>query len=97
MDVETGLRASRVRPYDRCASCCGGARRLGEAFLETVRERARVVAGGRRCNQRQSGSASVTVVCRPRRLTRAREAQFRRVSLVPWLPTMRSREGGSDG
>lgn len=82
VDVEAGL-AGHVRPYDtvRIVSVEGAS--SGEAFLETVCERARVVAVGDDVAGVQSGSASVTVEVSPDEADAVREAQFAgRVSLV---------------
>lgn len=82
VDVETGL-AGHVRPYDvvRIVSAEGAS--AGEAFLQTVCERARVLAVGDDAEGVQSGSASVTVEVSPDEADAVREAQFAgRVSLV---------------
>lgn len=82
VDVETGL-AGHVRPYDTVRIVSAEGASAGEAFLETVCERARVVAIGDDAAGVQSGSASVTVEVSPDEADAVREAQFAgRVSLV---------------
>lgn len=82
VDVETGI-AGHVRPYDTVRIVSAEGASSGEAFLDTVCERARVVAVGDDAAGVQSGSASVTVEVAPDEADAVREAQFAgRVSLV---------------
>ena len=77
----------------RAASALGG-----EALLETVCERARVVAVGDDATGVQSGSASVTVEVSPEEADAVREAQFAgRVSLVLVAADDAFEEVGADG
>lgn len=82
VDVETGL-AGRVRPYDTVRVVSAEGASSGEAFLETICERARVVAVGDDATGAQSASASVTVEVTPSEADAVRQAQYAgRVSLV---------------
>lgn len=82
VDVETGL-AGRIRPYDTVRVVSAEGASSGEAFLETVCARARVLAVGDDASGVQSASASVTVELMPHEADAVREAQYAgRVSLV---------------
>ena len=97
VDVETGL-AGHVRPYDTVRIVSAEGASAGEAFLETVCERARVVAVGDDATSVQSGSASVTVEVSPEEADAVREAQFAgRVSLVLVAADDAFEEVGADG
>ena len=97
VDVETGL-AGHVRPYDTVRIVSAEGASAGEAFLETVCERARVVAVGDDATGVQSGSASVTVEVSPEEADAVREAQFAgRVSLVLVAADDAFEEVGADG
>ena len=97
VDVETGL-AGHVRPYDTVRIVSAEGASAGEAFLETVCERARVVAVGDDATGVQSGSASVTVEVSPEEADAVREAQFAgRVSLVLVAADDAFEEAGADG
>ncbi|MFR1637822.1 MAG: CpaF family protein [Eggerthellaceae bacterium] len=81
-----------MRPYDTVRIVSAEGASAGEAFLETVCERARVVAVGDDATGVQSGSASVTVEVSPRKLTRCAKPSSQGGSAsFSWLPTMRSR------
>ena len=95
--METGL-AGHVRPYDTVRIVSAEGASAGEAFLETVCERARVVAVGDDATSVQSGSASVTVEVSPEEADAVREAQFAgRVSLVLVAADDAFEEVGADG
>ena len=90
--------AGHVRPYDTGRSVSAEGASAGEAFLETVCERARVVAVGDDATSVQSGSASVTVEVSPEEADAVREAQFAgRVSLVLVAADDAFEEVGADG
>lgn len=97
VDVETGL-AGHVRPYDAVRIVSAEGASAGEAFFETVCERARVLAVGDDATGVQSGSASVTVEVSPDEADAVREAQFAgRVSLVLIAADDAFEEAGNDG
>lgn len=97
VDVETGL-AGRVRPYDTVRIVSAEGASSGEAFLETVCARARVLAVGDDASGAQSASASVTVEVLPEEADAVREAQYAgRVSLVLVAATDALDEGEPDG
>lgn len=97
VDVETGL-AGHVRPYDAVRIVSAEGASAGEAFLETICERARVLAVGDDATGVQSGSASVTVEVSPGEADAVREAQFAgRVSLVLIAADDALGEVGDDG
>lgn len=97
VDAETGL-AGHVRPFDTVRIVSAEAASSGDAFLETVCERARVVAVGDDSTGVQSASASVTVEVLPEEADAVREAQYAgRVSLVLVAADDALEEKGSDG
>ena len=98
VDVETGL-AGHVRPYDTVRIVSAEGASAGEAFLETARERARVVAVG---DDSQPACRAVPPPsrwkCRPRKLTRcAKPSSQGRVSLVLVAADDAFEEVGADG
>lgn len=82
VDTETGL-AGQVRVYDTLRVVSAESASSGASLLETVCERARVVAVGEGADASEAQYASVTVEVSPSEANAVREAQYAgRVSLI---------------